>query len=276
MSFHRNVYDLLDLLPKQSAQAARMIRDHEQKHGPLPASVREWYCVDNIAPLTDRVPAANWLWFEYSNTDPPESLRSVLRRIAKLDDRPTGRLVRVMGECQNVGDWRVEFNGSDDPPVWSYDPYHRDQGEEYILAAATFSEFVWNWVAEFHQFYKRFGPIPNQPHVEGNWKAGTIAGSCEPVIRAFTDRFGVPERTKVGFGEMRYEFRTQGAVVRLTRDDLLAGSGPAALWMYAVTPVLLNDLTKTLTKCKTSPTVLRTSDTDYEWARQGHLTKPIH
>jgi hypothetical protein len=142
VSFHRNVYDLLDLLPEACPWARRAIERHERQHGSLPAAVREWYCVKGIVPLTERRPTSPSIWYQYSNTDSPEPLSCILRRAARLDDRPAGRLVRVIRECQNVGDWRVEFDGSEDPPVWGYDPYHREPGEEYLQAAATFSEFV--------------------------------------------------------------------------------------------------------------------------------------
>src|SRR5579872_5126668 len=85
VSFHRNVYDLLDILPEVSSQARRMIERHERQHGPLPAAVREWYCVKDIVPLTDRKPAPPSIWKQYSNTDRPELLSSVLRRAARLD-----------------------------------------------------------------------------------------------------------------------------------------------------------------------------------------------
>jgi hypothetical protein len=101
VSFHRNVYDLLDLRPEVSPRAGRIIRAHERKHGPPPASVGEWYCVENVVPLTEGgMRGRSSLWYDYSNMDPPESLSRILRRAARLDDRPGGRLVRVMGETQ--------------------------------------------------------------------------------------------------------------------------------------------------------------------------------
>ena len=49
--YHQNVYDLLDLEPGVCPVASRMIADHEAEYGPLPASVREWYCVPKMVPL---------------------------------------------------------------------------------------------------------------------------------------------------------------------------------------------------------------------------------
>src|SRR5688500_6257667 len=56
--YHQNVYDLLGIEPGESPEAARKIAEHEAKHGPLPASVREWYLAahaferpDPIVPL---------------------------------------------------------------------------------------------------------------------------------------------------------------------------------------------------------------------------------
>ena len=46
--YHQNVYDLLQLEPGVCPKAARMIATHEARHGPLPASVREWYRVPGV------------------------------------------------------------------------------------------------------------------------------------------------------------------------------------------------------------------------------------
>ncbi|MCI0700989.1 MAG: hypothetical protein L0241_07895 [Planctomycetia bacterium] len=46
--YHQNVYDLLQLEPGESPEAARMIAEHEAQHGSLPASVKEWYLGPNL------------------------------------------------------------------------------------------------------------------------------------------------------------------------------------------------------------------------------------
>jgi hypothetical protein len=269
VSFHRNVYDLLDLAPDVCPRAERAIDRHERRHGRLPAAVREWYCVKGIVPLTDRESASPSIWYRYSNMDPPEPLSRVLRRAARLDARPAGRLVRLMGECQNVGDWRAEFDGSDDPPVWSYDPYHRDPGEEYLLAAATFSEFVWHWVAEFHQFYRQAQPLPGQPHTDGEWAAGNLSGPAGSVVAALTARLGDPETAAVGFGQTRATFQADGAAARLTYGG---SSGGVAFWVSAGTPSRLRRVTRAITSDGAWATTLRTSRRNYEGARLGHRT----
>jgi hypothetical protein len=246
-----------------------MIERHERQHGPLPAAVREWYSVKGIVPLTERRPATPSIWYQYSNTDPPEPLSHVLRRAARLDDRPAGRLVRIMGECQNVGDWRAEFDGSDDPPVWSYDPHHRDPGEEYLLAAATFSEFVWNWVAEFHQFYKQVQPLPDQPHIDGEWAAGSLSGPAGPVVAALKAQLGNPEMTSVGLGQTRAEFRADGAIARLTYGG---STRDVALWVLAATPARLRRVTQMTAQFGPQAGNLRTSRRNYEGARNGRRT----
>jgi hypothetical protein len=270
VSFHRNVYDLLDLSPDVSTRAERMIERHERQHGPLPAAVREWYCVKGIVPMTDRKPAPPSIWKQYSNTDPPEPLSRVLRRAARLDGRPAGRLVRLMGECQNAGDWRAEYDGSDDPPVWSYDPYHRDPGEEYLLAAPTFSEFVWNWVAEFHQFYRRFQPLPDQPHIDGEWAAGSLSGPAGPIVAALTAQLGKPETATVGFGQTRTEFQADGAIARLTHGGSSSG---VAFWASAATTGRLRHVTRMITPNGAQAASLRTSRRNYEGARNGRPTR---
>ena len=266
VSFHRNVYDLLDLSPDGSPQAERAIQRHERRCGPLPASVREWYSVKGIVPLSDRQAATPSIWGQYSNRDSPEPLSRLLNRAACLDDRPAGRLVRVMGECQNVGDWRVEFNGSDDPPVWSYDPHHRDPGEEYLLAAPTFSEFVWNWIAEFHQLYKRLQALPQQPNVNAEWAAGNLSGSSSPVVAALKRHLGPPETTAIGFGETRTEFRAEGMLARVT---LSGASRAASLWAAAPTLARLRRVTQIVDGIAPHALSVRTSRRNYDGARNG-------
>jgi len=82
VSYHQNVFDLLDHEPRASAAALRQINECERRCGqPLPASLRDWYTTAGVVPLTDRgvggkaVP----LWHEYSNADDPVALSGVLR-----------------------------------------------------------------------------------------------------------------------------------------------------------------------------------------------------
>lgn len=269
MSFHRNVYDLLDLSPPVSSQAVKAMERHELRYGRLPAAVREWYSVAGIVPLTERQATAPSIWGQYSNMDPPVPLSLVLHRAARLDDRPAGRLVRIMGECQNVGDWRAEFDGSDDPPVWGYDPYHRDPGEEFLPAAATFSEFVWNWIAQFHQFYKKFHPRPNQPNIEGEWVAGTLSGPFGPILAALQAKLGGPETTVVGFGQTRAQFCADGVTVRLTYGGSSRG---VAIWVSGTTRARLRRVTELASSFGLQTANIRTSRRNYDGARDGRRT----
>src|SRR4051812_14214082 len=87
--YHQNIYDLLGIEPGACPEAARMIAEHEAAHGPLPASVREWYLVPNAVPLRPGRLVEEWdvkrgtIWFEYSDIDNPVALASVLAEFAE-------------------------------------------------------------------------------------------------------------------------------------------------------------------------------------------------
>src|SRR5687768_5540217 len=90
--YHQNVYDLLQIEPGESPEAARMIAEHEATHGSLPASVREWYLVPNVGPLVaviDADPDRWWITDSFGQRLPngtrpeePYPLAEVLRAFA--------------------------------------------------------------------------------------------------------------------------------------------------------------------------------------------------
>ena len=268
MTFHRNVYDLLDLLPEVSSEAVEMIAAHEREHGQIPAAVREWYSVMGLVPLAEEARFDSAIWYQYSNMDPPESLSAVLQAIALAHDAAAPRRVMVMGECQNVGDWQVELDGSDDPPVWNYDPSHRDPGEEYWLAAPSFSQWVWNWIAQFHQFYKQFDPLAGQPHL-GHWAAGTLHNPDADLAARLAERLGDPEAREVGFGDRRLTYRDGAGEIRLTANA--AAPGPVAVWVHSADRAGYDQLLQHLAAVGVACQEFRTSDQDYDEARNGEF-----
>ncbi len=267
--YHQNVYDLLNLIPQVSAVADRMIRTHEHRHHALPAAVREWYCVRNIVPLTSRHIARPSLWSQYSNMDCPLPLNIVLRQVAKIDDRPAGRLLRIMGECQNVGDWRVEFNGTDDPPVWSYDPWHRNPGQEYLLASDTFSGFVWNWIAQFHQFYKLHSPLPGQHYLTEYWAAGNEVLCPASIIRQLTEQYSKPDVRETGLGTMCHTFQLTTGVVRVTFANLNALVLQSSWWVFAEKKSEFRQIMRSLSKLGLPVKNWRKSSEDCDGRRNG-------
>src|SRR5262245_60067770 len=144
--YHQNVYDLLQLEPGESPEAARMIAEHEAAHGPLPAAVREWYSVPDVVLL--RPTPDDWgdlwnlcpgtLWWEFSNEDPAEPLPDVLTQFVGVRNRPEFPYVRVLNENQGVVRWWVKVTGSDDPPVWC-DNDREDDPNEWAEVAESFS-----------------------------------------------------------------------------------------------------------------------------------------
>jgi hypothetical protein len=103
VAYHQSVFDLLDMQPKESPQAREMIEACEARSGRrLPEAVRQWYLIDRVVTLrhdTDwQTRARNeqqYLWYDYSNMDWPESLETVLLQFAgeltEIDDDLPGR-----------------------------------------------------------------------------------------------------------------------------------------------------------------------------------------
>jgi hypothetical protein len=168
VSYHQNVFDLLDLEPRASAAALRQIKACERRCGqPLPASVRDWYMTAGVVPLDGEVEEdeAGYLWHEYSNADHPVPLASVLRAFESADVpgdrafclRSSGgrRFVCILIENQAVVSWLVEVDGSDDPPVWVDNDSHLLNDWEQV--APSFSSFLFDWFASYYR--RDFTPL---------------------------------------------------------------------------------------------------------------------
>src|SRR5262249_54558018 len=122
LSYHQNVFDLLDLEPKVSPEALRDIEECERRAGKrLPAALRDWYSLDGIVhrkftgPL-DWDSEFGYLWRDYSNEDHPAPLAEVLEAFTRTDrsgasDRRQD--VPVMTENQGCCTWSVRLDGSD-------------------------------------------------------------------------------------------------------------------------------------------------------------------
>jgi len=133
--YHQNVYDLLQMEPRECPDAARMIAEHEAQHGPVPASVKEWYLVPQMVLLawgnTALTQLRETIWFETLETYMAFPLTQVLQAGA------VGSQVPIMDEFQGVTNWMIELDGTDDPPVLC------DNWE----GASTFSAFIGQWFA---------------------------------------------------------------------------------------------------------------------------------
>src|SRR5688572_30211498 len=79
VSYHQNVFDLLDVEPPASAEAVGMIEACEGRAGRrLPRSLRDWYTWEGVVPLRSRRRGEESLWYTYSNMDHPQALAEVL------------------------------------------------------------------------------------------------------------------------------------------------------------------------------------------------------
>ena len=92
--YHQNVYDLLQVEPGECPEARRMIEEHEAKHGPLPASVREWYLSADepwVLLGTDRT------LLDGNQAERPLPLREITAGFTRLSDPNSGPYIRLMG-----------------------------------------------------------------------------------------------------------------------------------------------------------------------------------
>ena len=272
--YHQNVYDLLGIEPGECPEAARMIAEHEAQHGPLPASLREWYLVPNVVLLRRR--PANWLdqwelnsglvWWEYSNQDPPTPLPHVLEQFTQLYERSDFPAVCVLCENQGVVSWWVEINGSDDPPVW-VDNDQPDDERAWDLDARRFSDFISNWISGFYDWQcdpKRLWLKPargNSPHANRLWLRASDEPFQPPVIDFLTERFGEPERTARPGDVTTHTFRPEGGTIRVTADEPTLTGGLSAWWIHADTRERLAEFAMLLLPWGTLRDTLR-ADTD--------------
>jgi len=272
--YHQNVYDLLGIEPGESPEAARMIAEHEAAHGPLPASVREWYLVPNAVLLGPRPP--QWLdqwelnegkhWWEYSNQDPPTPLADVLEEFAQLPTKPNFPYVWVLTENQSVVRWLLEINGSDDPPVW-VDNDQPDDVSAWNRVGESFSEFLSDWIGGFYDWQcqpKHLWLRPGRaqrPHANRLWLRAAPEPFQPPVIDFLTDHFGEPERTSRAGEVTIYTYRPPGGTIRVTADEPALTGGLSAWWVHAKTPERLAEFATMLLPWGTLRETLR-ADTD--------------
>jgi|GEM_PF-6375761 len=278
--YHQNVYDLLQLEPGESPEAARLIAEHEAKHGPLPASVREWYLVPNVVMLQPR--PSEWhrqwelnhgkIWWDYSNQDPPVPLPNLLDDIARLKSRPDFPYVRILHENQGVVRWWLELNGSDDPPVWGDNEQPEDPAV-WTQTAETLSSFVVEWIALYYQ--RNWTPLSRnssdarrrqatrfiKPYNNGLWLRTPDEPFQPPVIDFLIDQFGEPERTPRPGNVTTYNYYPAGGTIRVTADDPTLTGGLSAWWIHADAPERLAEFARLLLSWGTLHDTLR-ADTD--------------
>lgn len=269
--YHQNVYDLLQIEPGESPEAARMIVEHEFEYGLLPASVYEWYHVPNVVLLS----RAEWsleaeeetLWAELSGDAHPHTLDRVLERFGQIGEFTEPPCVAVLTEQQGGFCWyvqvnRVEDDDYDDPPMWigPSEVYHR----EWEQVADRFSDFIWQGAsAAYLDSYTRLsgnwlsadvgelGYDPNEPrfvkhYSNGLWLRTPAEPLQPPVIDFLTDQFDEPERTPRPGSVTTYTYRPEGGTIRVTADEPALTGGLSAWWVHADTPERLAEFAKLL------------------------------
>jgi len=260
--YHQNVYDLLQIEPGESPEAARMIAEHEAQHGPLPASVREWYLVPNMVLLVWGNQALTQfretIWFDPHEFYRAFPLNQVLHACA------VGHQVPIMDEHQGVTNWMIELDGTDDPPVLC------DHGE----GESTFSAFIGQWFAFLYMVgewlpsglrrpptIKQIQTHPAKPYTNGLWLRVADEPFQPPVIDFLTDQFGEPKRTLRPGGVTTYTYRPPGGTIRITADEPALTGGLSAWWVHAETPERLAEFAAILLPWGTLRETLR-ADTD--------------
>jgi hypothetical protein len=269
--YFANLFDLLRIpswkrLPRASDRIDRWTRRTGLK---FPAVMREFYSTAVALPLGGSEPrfwksSLRRLWSDYGNMEPARTLPQVLQ----VTDRPR-RADEVRGPfepgpyswimTENQGCWlmEVQFDGSDDPPVYAEavnilspgDWSQREEKEWHTVG--RFSELIFAWFAYYYR-EKDWVPLrfseytmqprrtsdlrhfmPPRPYRSGLWLRAARVPFVPPAIDYLIERFGEPERKRHGNRVTTYAFRTEAGLIRVTADAPDADDGRAAWWLFS-------------------------------------------
>ena len=299
--YHQNLYDLLQIEPREVPGAIEVIRAWEERERSyFPAVLTEWYVSEceirygtNLQ-HTWRISLAD-LWTEFSNMDGAYSLAQLLGSHNRPEHgwrEPSGyqeeayphpffRLIQ-----ENQGNW-VLFayaDGSDDPPVFStegeyggpwIDPAQESDEEPGWRQIGAFSEMLFRWFATYYideDFVplsfnshnadpSRAGLAPPKPYRDGLWLRTPAEPLAAPIIDFLTEQFGEPERALRPGNVTTYTYRPDGGTIRLTADDLAYPHPLSAWWIHTDTPERLAEFARLLVPWGTLHDTLR-ADTD--------------
>jgi hypothetical protein len=240
--YHQNVYDLLQIEPGESLEAARLIEEHEAQHGPLPASVREWYLHAHAFP----------------RAAPMIPLARFLREIDAAASKEGGnRWAYVMDNEYSRGGFLINLGDTaDDPPVWTDNEGMKDEAA-WDRTTDKFSEFAWMFVLDGADLALKKG-------LGYLWLLSQDEPFQPPVIDFLTDHFGEPERTPRPGSVTTYTYRPEGGTIRVTADEPALTGGLSAWWVHADTPERLAEFAKLLLPWGTLRETLR-ADTGSAW-----------
>jgi hypothetical protein len=262
VSYHQNVFDLLDMEPLPvSPEAVALIEACERRCGHrLPAALREWCAFAENVPLRERASSALIsLWIRYSTPDHPVPLASILDEFEQACD-PNGvppGFVCLLVENQACARWYAEIDGSDDPPVW-VDNDSEDREEWTRLV--PFSDFLFHWFAHFGS--EDCLPLLRQPYRAGVWlraprEPALLPPHLDQLIDALDER---PRHERPG-GPTTYTFSAPAASLRVASDHRDVAGGHSAWWLHGETAEALEGLARRVRHVGALAEALR-ADTD--------------
>ena len=190
LRYHQASFDLLNIVPLESAPAVAAIDACERRIGrPLPRALREWYSLQGVAKPVSRqnrsVPI-NQIEIETPDADQTSST-----------DEKSVPLLIIMHENQGVCRWGVRLNGSEDPATMVQlvtTPSSRWQSYADHYSTLIFTE-IWDWHTDELSGMAAIDEPPseatlaflNTNYVEGprtyNWPARTTYRWHAPDVR---------------------------------------------------------------------------------------------
>lgn len=257
VSYHQTIFDLLDLpTPPLSPRSVAAIAEAEQRAGrPLPRAIRDWFAREGTVRFDGGTPSEGTLWHEYTNSDEPVSLATLLQYFERPDEfaeeadgsEETG-LLRLMDENQGVCTWYARPAG-DDPIV-----LNDTEGEWSELP--PFSLFLREWIWAF--YCEDFTPLSMdhyaigkenthpKPFRHGLWLASTMTPLSPPLHDALLETLREGARHELEDGVVQLDFeKSEGTRLRITTDRYEEPDGVASLWFSAPTAAGLVDLVRT-------------------------------
>jgi hypothetical protein len=144
VKYHSDTLKLIGVEPQKSDDSGEALAQVEARiRRPLPASVREWYELEDACEILRA----------YSNADPPLEIAD-LGKVDKYTDGEgphdllSRHLLLFKRENQGVCAWAIHLNGTDDPPVVvDVDTQFRS----WVPCADSFSQYVYSCVWDHSQ-----------------------------------------------------------------------------------------------------------------------------
>jgi hypothetical protein len=243
--YHQNVYDLLQNQIESGAcpKAARMFAEHEVKHGPLPMSVTEWYCVPDIAPFAPRwEPRPGYRYWGYNNYHTSSILDVLDRHAQRRADAAWPYVAFMAGRHEGQWWWYlIKLDGSEDPPV--YEQCGKSNPRDWNCVG-TFSDFVQLTHTKIKPISRPWGLSMKYPN--GLWLRTSDEPFHPPVIDFLIEQFGDPEITARVGNVSTYTFHPTSGTIRVTADEPMLVGGLSAWWVHADTSYRLREFARLL------------------------------